>query len=218
MPNTTPQRDALRAAFRSHRCRIRRKRAAAQGTAPFRDKPKPAFPWEFRQCQASYSRRLLIECDFTQTAAAMHQIMIALFVLLWLIRDIHVATGICIACAISGWQPAEGSRLTGWKASIHLDSAFFRQTASQNGYQKPIALNIHGEDRGEHIVLIGCNRIRNGLRSDTRPQIGGKPCHGGHPCMDGQSDRNVNIPHRNWMVLVFLYFSSMSAFSAFTTK
>ena len=25
--------------------------------------------------------------------------MIALFVLLWLITDIHVATGICIACA-----------------------------------------------------------------------------------------------------------------------
>ena len=30
----------------------------------------------------------------------MHQIMIALFVLLWLITDIHVATGICIALSL----------------------------------------------------------------------------------------------------------------------
>ena len=32
----------------------------------------------------------------------MHQITIALFVLLWLITDIHVAAGTCMACAISG--------------------------------------------------------------------------------------------------------------------
>ena len=37
----------------------------------------------------------------------MHQIAIALFVLLWLITDIHVATGTCIAWAISG-TPASG--------------------------------------------------------------------------------------------------------------
>lgn len=32
----------------------------------------------------------------------MHQITMELFVLLWLITDIHVATGTCMACAISG--------------------------------------------------------------------------------------------------------------------
>ena len=50
----------------------------------------------------------------------MHQIMIALFVLLWLITDIHVATGICIVCAISGTAASRRFHVTGWKASIHL--------------------------------------------------------------------------------------------------
>lgn len=50
----------------------------------------------------------------------MHQIMIALFVLLWLITDIHVATGICIACAISGTAASRRFHVTGWKASIYL--------------------------------------------------------------------------------------------------
>ena len=31
----------------------------------------------------------------------MHQITMAVLVLLWLITDIHVATGTCMACAIS---------------------------------------------------------------------------------------------------------------------
>ena len=38
----------------------------------------------------------------------MHQIMIAVFVLLWLITAIHVAAGTCIACAISG-MPASSN-------------------------------------------------------------------------------------------------------------
>lgn len=43
----------------------------------------------------------------------MHQTMIALFVLLWLITDIHVATGnagICMACALfRTWQETENA-------------------------------------------------------------------------------------------------------------
>lgn len=40
----------------------------------------------------------------------MHQITIALFVLLWLITDIHVAAGTCMACAkYREQQPAEDS-------------------------------------------------------------------------------------------------------------
>ena len=50
----------------------------------------------------------------------MHQIMIAVFVLLWLITDIHVAAGICRACAISGMITSRMFHVTGWKASIHL--------------------------------------------------------------------------------------------------
>ena len=50
----------------------------------------------------------------------MHQIMIALFVLLWLITAIHVAVGTCMACAISGTATNRRFHVTGWKTSIHL--------------------------------------------------------------------------------------------------
>ena len=50
----------------------------------------------------------------------MHQIMIALFVLLWLITDIHVAVGTCMACAISGTATSRRFHVTGWKTSIRL--------------------------------------------------------------------------------------------------
>ena len=53
------------------------------------------------------------ECFFLYTAAAMHQTMMALFVLLWLITDIHVATGTCIACAISGTAASRRFHMTG---------------------------------------------------------------------------------------------------------
>ena len=53
------------------------------------------------------------ECFFSYTAAAMHQIRMALFVLLWLIMDIHVATGTCIACAISGTAASRRFHVTG---------------------------------------------------------------------------------------------------------
>ena len=53
------------------------------------------------------------KCFFSYTAAAMHQTMMALFVLLWLITDIHVATGICIACAISGTAANRRFHMTG---------------------------------------------------------------------------------------------------------
>ena len=39
----------------------------------------------------------------------MHQIMIALFVLLWLITDIHVVTGICTPAQYPVLRPAEDS-------------------------------------------------------------------------------------------------------------
>ena len=50
----------------------------------------------------------------------MHQITMALFVLLWLITDIQVAVGTCMACAISGTATSRMFHVTGWKASIHL--------------------------------------------------------------------------------------------------
>ena len=50
----------------------------------------------------------------------MHQITMALFVLLWLITDIHVAVGTCMACAISGTATSRMFHVTGWKTSIHL--------------------------------------------------------------------------------------------------
>ena len=43
----------------------------------------------------------------------MHHITMALFVLLWLITDIHVAAGICIACAISGTATNRRFHMTG---------------------------------------------------------------------------------------------------------
>ena len=43
----------------------------------------------------------------------MHQITMAVLVLLWLITDIHVATGICIACAISGTAASRRFHVTG---------------------------------------------------------------------------------------------------------
>ena len=49
----------------------------------------------------------------------MHQITMALFVLLWLMTDIHVAAGICIACAMSGMTTSRTFYVTGWNASIH---------------------------------------------------------------------------------------------------
>ena len=50
----------------------------------------------------------------------MHQITIAVFVLLWLMTDIQVATGTCMACAASGMTARRRFHVTGWKASIHL--------------------------------------------------------------------------------------------------
>ena len=50
----------------------------------------------------------------------MHQITMAVFVLLWLITDIHVATGTCISCAISGTAASRRFHVTGWKTIIHL--------------------------------------------------------------------------------------------------
>ena len=48
-----------------------------------------------------------------KTAAAMHQITMAVLVLLWLITDIHVATGTCMACAISGTVTSRRFHVTG---------------------------------------------------------------------------------------------------------
>ena len=49
----------------------------------------------------------------------MHQITMAVLVLLWLITDIHVAIGTCMACAISGTATSRMFHVTRWKASIH---------------------------------------------------------------------------------------------------
>ena len=54
--------------------------------------------------------------------------------------------------------------------------------------------------------MIGGDRRKCGFRSDTRPQIGGKPCHGGHPCMDSQSDRNGEYPAQKLDVFGFSVF------------
>ncbi len=43
----------------------------------------------------------------------MHQITIAVFVLLWLMTDIHVAGGTCAACAISGITASRVFHVTG---------------------------------------------------------------------------------------------------------
>ena len=43
----------------------------------------------------------------------MHQIAIALFVLLWLITDIHVAAGTCMACVMSGITTSRIFHVTG---------------------------------------------------------------------------------------------------------
>ena len=43
----------------------------------------------------------------------MHQTIMALFVLLWFITDIHVATGTCMACAISGTVTSRRFHVTG---------------------------------------------------------------------------------------------------------
>ena len=44
------------------------------------------------------------------------------------------------------------------------------------------------------------------LRSDTRPQIGSKPCHGGHPCIDSQSNRNGEYPAQKLDIFDFSVF------------
>ena len=73
---------------------------------------------------------------------------------------------------------------------------------AENQYHR----KIQREDCGEHIVLIGRDRRKRSLCSDTRPQIGGKPCHGGHPCMDGQGDCNGEYPAQELDGFCFLAF------------
>ena len=79
--------------------------------------------------------------------------------------------------------------------------------------------NIHGEDCGENIILIGCDRCDGSLRSDTRPQIGGE----NHARVAAQrwiakATTTVNNPQKYWIAFVLVYLASISVFSAFTMK
>ena len=54
----------------------------------------------------------------------MHQTIMALFVLLWFITDIHVATGTCMACAISGTVTGSHKYPTDCTKSAPVDELF----------------------------------------------------------------------------------------------
>ena len=102
-------------------------------------------------------------------------------------------------------HPSGRTRLTGKK---HHEMYHYHQ------YHR----NIHGEDGGEHVVLI-CSDLRDRrLCPDAGSQICGQPCQGGRPGMYRQGDRNGEYPAQILDELCFPYFESISAFSAFTVK